>query len=112
MSSKIGLLISLIFFSMFFLLSIDIMCIQFSYSDLDSKSVYVAYDIARCEELDEETIKAIEDKHHVLISEISSYKPEFGEVVEFILVKEYKPLIISNKEMEIKVKRSTIIGYY
>ena len=61
MSSKIGLLISLIFFSLFFLLSIDIMCIQFHYSDLDSKSVFVAYDISRTEELNEEAIKQIED---------------------------------------------------
>ena len=39
MSSKIGTILSLIFVSMFFLLGVDLMCLQLTLSNLDAKSV-------------------------------------------------------------------------
>ena len=39
MSSKIGAILSFIFVALFFFLSVDVICLQFSYSDLDSKGI-------------------------------------------------------------------------
>lgn len=112
MSSKIGLLISLIFYSLFFVLSVDVMCIQYFYSDLDSKSIGVGYDIARLEVISDEDIAHIEERHHVDIIDVSNRHPNFGDVVEYVVLKEYKPMIVSNDVMELKVRRSVVIGYY
>ena len=84
MSSKLSLIISMLFFALFFFLCIDIMTIQFYYSDLDSKSISISYDISRKGDIDE----------------------------TYIVVREYKPIIISPNPIEIKVKRTTMIGYY
>ena len=112
MSSKIGLLISLMFFTMFFMLSIDMMCIQYQYSDLDSQSVVIAYEVSHLESITDENVSHIEEKHHVVIVDISNRNPEFGDVIDIVILREYKPIIVSNSPMEIKIKRSVVIGYY
>ncbi len=112
MSSKFGLLLSFIFYALFFVLSVDVMCIQYQYSDLDSKSVTIAYELSRLESFDDESISLIETRHHVIISDISNRSPSFGDVIDFVVLKEYSPLIVSNEVMELKIKRTTVIGYY
>ena len=112
MSSKIGLLISLSFFILFFLLSIDVICIQYHYSDLDARSVSIGYDIAHLSVLNEGNIEELEGKHHVNIENISNRNPEFGDVIYYTISRSYHPLIVSNEEMVIKIERSIVIGYY
>lgn len=112
MSSKIGLLLSLVFFALFFVLSIDVMCIQYCFSDLDSKSVMIGHELSMLEEIKNEDIHELEDKYHVVISNVSNTHPLFGDMIEYTLLKEYQPLIVSNEVMEIKVNRTTISGYY
>ena len=112
MSSKLGLLISLVFFTMFFLLAIDIMCIQYHYSDLDCQSVVIGYELSHLESFNDENILEIEEKHHVIIVDISNKNPEFGDVIDYTILREYKPIIVSNDVMDIKIKRSVVIGYY
>ena len=112
MSSKLGLLISLVFFTMFFLLAIDIMCIQYHYSDLDCQRVIIGYELAHLESLTDENIASIEEKHHVVMVDISNRNPEFGDVIYYTISRSYHPLIVSNEEMVIKIERSIVIGYY
>ena len=112
MSSKLGLLISLVFFTMFFLLAIDIMCIQYHYSDLDAQSVVIGYELSRLDSFKDENISKIEEKHHVNIVNISNRTPEFGDVVDYVILRTYKPVIVSNDVMELKIQRSVVIGYY
>ena len=112
MSSKIALLTSLVFFAMFFLLSVDVICIQYHYSDLDSHGVAISYELARLENLNNENIEPLEEKHHVIIQNISNRNPEFGDIVEYTILREYKPIIVSSDVMEIKISRTTVIGYY
>ena len=112
MSSKIGLLISLVFFALFFLLSMDVMSIQYHYSDLDNQSVVIGYELARLETITDEEITNLENKHHVTFTSISNRNPTFGEVVDYTLSRSYKPIIISNELMELKINRSVVIGYY
>ena len=112
MSSKIGLLISLVFFTMFFLLALDVMCIQYQYSDLDAQSVVIGYEIAHLETIDEENISHIEENHQVTIVNVSNHDPKFGDVVSYTIMRAYQPLIVSSETMEIVVNRSVVIGYY
>ena len=112
MSSKLGLIISMIFFMMFYTLSVDVICVQYFYSDLDTKGVAMGYEISMCPEIDEAFISSLEEKYQVTISNISPLEPEFGDMVTYTLTRTYKPIIISGEELEIKVKRSTVSGYY
>lgn len=112
MSSKLGLIISMIFFMMFYMLSVDVICIQYFYSDLDTKGVVISYDISKCLEIDEEYISSLEEKYKVKISDVSPEEPVFGDMVSYTLIRTYKPIIISRDEIVIKVKRSAVCGYY
>ena len=42
MSSKLGLILSMMFVIMFFLFGVDLICIQYVYSDLDAKSISIS----------------------------------------------------------------------
>lgn len=112
MSSKIGLLFSLVFFTIFFLLAIDVMLIQYHYSDLDNQSIVIGYELAHLEVIEDEDIQELEDEHHVIITNISNKTPSFGDVIYYTVLKEYKPIIVSNESMELKIKRSVVVGYY
>ena len=61
MSSKIGLILSMIFVAMFFVFGIDLICIQFIYSDLDAKSITISYLISQNGGLSSDLINEIED---------------------------------------------------
>ena len=112
MSSKLGLIISLMFFALFFSLSIDVICIQYFYSDLDSKSVLIGYELGRMKSINDESIHNLEDKYHVNIKDISNKDPKFGDVIEYVITVNYQPIIVSNEVMELQISRSTVIGYY
>lgn len=112
MSSKLGLIISMLFFTLFFLLGVDVMCIQYYYSDLDAKSVAISYNISKVGRSDSEFISSLEERYNVRISNISPENPEFGDMVEYIVEKDYKPIIVSSDVLVLKIKRTTVIGYF
>ena len=97
---------------MFFMLSLDVIFIQYFYSDLDTKSIAVGYDISHCLEIDEEFISSLEEKYNVKISNVSPQEPDFGDMVSYTLTRTYKPIIVSKDEIAIQIKRSTVCGYY
>ena len=43
MSSKIGTILSMLFVVLFFLFGTDLLCLQYTYSELDSKGISIAY---------------------------------------------------------------------
>lgn len=112
MSSKIGLILSLLFVALFFLLGVDLLCLQFTLSSLDAKSVNISYAIAEKGTIDEELITFIETTYDVEFECQSNCSPKFGDTVSYIISSDYKPIIISNETMNIKVKRYAIIGYF
>ena len=112
MSSKIGLILSTLFFALFFFLSVDVLSIQYFYSDLDAKSISIGYEISKRMEIDRDFIVSLEEKYHITISDISPEEPEFGDMVTYTLSRTYQPIVVSREAMEIKVKRSIVIGYY
>ena len=112
MSSKLGMLLSLIFVAMFFLLGVDLLSLQFALSDLDAKSVNISYLINKKATLDESLIEYIETTYNVEFECQSTGTPMYGDVLDYTISQAYKPLIISKEEMVIKIKRYVVIGYY
>ena len=112
MSYKISFILSMVFVCMFFLFSGDMISLQFIYSDLDAKSVTISYLISDHGMLDEQFINYIENKYDIDFVSADNLYPLFGDEVTYVIAKHYKPLIMSKEEMEISIKRTTIIGYY
>ena len=112
MSSKLGLILSMIFIVAFMLISGDMICLSAAYSQLDSTSITIGYLIAKHGNTDQEFLEQIEEKYNIKFLTISPSSPSSGEVVDFVIYQNYDPLIISNGPITLKASRSTIIGYY
>ena len=112
MSSKLGLILSSIFVIIAFLFSFDVINIQFIYSDLDAKSVNITYLISRAPELDRQFWKGIYERYDVNIHCDKEGSTAFGEEINYELLQQFKPLIMSNENMTISIKRTAIVGYF
>lgn len=112
MSYKLGLILSMFITILFFLLGGDMICLSGAYSSLDSTSITVGYLIAKAATVDESFISSLEVRYNITFLDISPRNPNYGDVVDYVISKEYDPLIMSNDVITLKVMRSTIIGYY
>lgn len=112
MSSKFGLILSMFFVVAFLLFGIDMIGIQFIYSELDQKAISISYLISKRGNIDDEYITSLEMKYDVNFTCLTNCNPMFGDIVEYKLEDTYKPLVISNQEMVVSVYRSAVIGYY
>ena len=112
MSYKVGFILSMIFVVTFFLFAGDLVSLQFIYSDLDAKSVTISYLISSHGKLDSGFISDIEDRYGIDFVTADNYSPLFGDEVTYVIAKKYKPLIMSQDEMNVSIKRTTVIGYY
>ncbi|HAS56460.1 MAG TPA: hypothetical protein DEF61_03490 [Firmicutes bacterium] len=111
MGYKLGLLLSSVFMMMVLLFGGDLFCISSIHSSLDSLSLIVSYRIGIDGYISDKTKKLVSDAGVSLIA-YSSNIPRLGDVLEYSLYKEYKPLILSKNTIDISVKRSAIVGYY
>ena len=102
----------MVFVTMFFLFSGDMISLQFIYSDLDAKSVTISYLISEHGSLDQSFIESIENKYNVDFVSADNYTPLFGDEVTYVIAKTYKPLMMSKETMTVSVQRTTVIGYY
>lgn len=112
MSSKIGTLLSFIFVAMYFVFGIDLVMLQFVYSDLDAKSVTISNLISQQLNITAEFEANIEAKYSVSLTILNEEEPLFGDVIDYIISVDYDPIIISSSTMTLQVKRSTVLGYY
>lgn len=110
MAYKIGMILSLIFVFQIFILGGDIISIQFIYSNIDSVSMTAGYMIAK----DGNAIAAIKfvNSQNMTLECQENEAPLFGDVLIYYVSQQYDPLIIKKEKMIIRVKRSTVIGYY
>ena len=111
MSSKLGLILSMIFVTLFFAFGLDLITIQFIYNDLDAKSVAISYKISEYGTIDNTIKQNIEKTFKVDFTCVSNCSPMFGDVVTYVISKEYKPIIIDKNTMTISVERNAVIGY-
>ena len=112
MSSKLGLILSMIFVTLFFAMGLDLVCVQVIYNDLDAKSVAISYQISQYGTINNEIKAAIENKYKVTFTCVDNCSPKFGDIVTYQIAKDYRPIIIQKELMTISVERSAIIGYY
>ena len=87
-------------------------CISASYSQLDSASISIGYIIAKSGRVDEEFLQTIEQNYNVTFLDVSPANPSYGDVVDFIIYRNYRPIIMSNDVITLKAKRTTVVGYY
>lgn len=113
MGSKVGLILSLIFVSIFVAFGTDLMLLQYEFSSLDSVAVNIGYIISKNGGLTDSLSQNLEESYSLYsLTCTSNCSNTVGELLTFEIVRKYKPLIISDKPMYIKVKRATMIGYY
>lgn len=112
MSSKLGLILSMIFVTLFFAMGLDMICVQVIYNDLDSKSVAISYQISQYGTINNEIKSSIESKYKVRFTCIDNCSPKFGDVVTYQIAKDYRPIIIKDELMTISIERNAVIGFY
>lgn len=112
MSYKISLLLSSIFIVLFFAFGVDLLTIQFVYTDLDAKSTSISYLISKRGTIDEDFITYIENDYHLDFTYLGEPNIAFGDVVTYTLTKTIDTIVVSKQPMEISVKRQAIIGYF
>ena len=112
MSSKIGLILSMIFVTMFFAMGLDLISVQIIYNDLDSKCIAISYQISKYGTVDEQIKSSIESTYKVRFTCIDNCSPKFGDVVTYQISKDYRPIIINSETMTISVERNAVIGFY
>ena len=112
MSSKIGTILSMLFVVLFFLFGTDLLCLQYAYSELDSKGISIAYYISKNSRIDVDFLQYLSKKYSVEVSAKSGQSTSYGDVVSFTVKDKYDPLVISNEEMTISISREAVIGYY
>ena len=112
MSSKFGLILSMLFVSLFFGLGVDMISIQIIYSDLDAKSVAISYRISEYGTIDDSLVQSIQNDFNVTFTCQSNCQPLFGDTVTYIISRMYKPLVVQKEQMTVNVQRTAVIGYY
>lgn len=112
MSSKLGLILSMIFVTLFFAMGLDMICVQIIYNDLDSKCIAISYQISQYGTIDNQLKSSIESTYKVNFTCINNCSPKFGDVVTYQISKDYRPIIIKQETMTISVERSAVIGFY
>lgn len=111
MSSKLGLILSMIFVTIFFAFGLDLIALQFIYSDLDAKSSAISYKISTYGTINESLKNKIESDYNVKFKCTNNCSPLFGDVVTYIISKNYRPIIIKSEAITISIKREAVIGY-
>lgn len=112
MSYKIGLMLSMIFVTLFFLFGADLISIQSAYSMLDAKANNISYLISRTGVVDNDFINYVETTFQVDFTCPINLSPTFGQEVTYSIATTYRPLVISEDEMTISISRMTIVGFY
>ena len=112
MGYKVGFLLSLVFIIEIFIMTSDLMSIQFIYTNLDAVSVTAGHYISQRGGITEEVVRLVENQAGANIEPVGDVTPMFGSLFEYRIYKSYKPHFIKEDVMEIAVYRSVVIGYY
>lgn len=112
MGYKLGLIISMLFLAELFVFAGDLISIQVIYTNMDAVSVVAGNLISSRGGLDDEIINLVYEQSGGHIEAIGDETPMFGSVYVYKISREYSPWVMSNKPMEIAIRRSVVIGYY
>ncbi len=112
MGNKLALILSLGIIFYCFLFGVDLTMVQVSYTNLDSISTLVSYKISKEGKITDSLIEYCLDKNIIIegVDNESAYQK--GEIYEYYLKKDYKPVILDSKTIEISIKRYAVISIY
>ena len=114
MSRRIILMFSMLVAAFAFLLISDLVSIQILYSRLDNVAMTVGYHISKNGGINE-TIKAYVKKEvnaNIYCAMDKCDAVKVGDTYEYIIAKEYVPIILPKQDNQILLKRSVVIGMY
>ncbi|MFA6667482.1 MAG: hypothetical protein WCS51_03930 [Bacilli bacterium] len=116
MSAKLGTILGIFFIFIAFLFGVDLVMMQYVYTDLDSFSIKVTYDISKNGYLSDELKTNYKTNYGINVYPIEENKLaqsyEEGYLYGYILGKDYSPIVISNSTINLKVKRFAVINAY
>lgn len=116
MSNKLSLLLGLIFVLFISLFGIDLILIQANYASLDALSETISFKISNYGvnsdgEINQSIINFLKEEGNVNIkSDNNSTNFVEGDLYKYILYKEYNPIFIAKKPINISVVRYAVIG--
>ncbi len=112
MGNKLALILGIGMIFYCFLFGIDLTMVQISYTNLDSISTMASYRISKEGKITDSLIEYCKE-NNVLIEGVdneSGYQK--GDVYEYYLKKDYEPIVMGNKAIEISIKRYAVISIY
>lgn len=116
MSNTLSTMLSLLFIFIAFMFGVDLVMMQYIYTDLDSFSIQASYLVSKkgyiTSEMKDVFLSTYGVKIYPFESNNLNQSYEEGFVYGFVLVKEYSPIALSNKPIELKVKRYAVINVY
>lgn len=111
MGSKIGIILSLPFMFLAFLFGTDLIMVQLTYTSLDSISTVVSYRIGKTGELSGEIDRYVRNEIQARLMPVdATYSYIEGSVLPYYLEKEYKPIVLSNETLTIRIKRFAVVN--
>lgn len=112
MGYKVGFLLSALLILELFILAGDVFSAQVIYTNLDAVSVTAGNIISSKGGITQDLINLVYDQTGGIISAAGDETPLFGSVYTFKISKWYEPMSRFNREYEISVVRSVVIGYF
>ncbi|MDY2914237.1 MAG: hypothetical protein SOV58_06435 [Candidatus Enteromonas sp.] len=113
MSYKIGLLLSTVFLMSVFLLGGDLCLLNASYQQLDAVAMAAIKNIEMEGCVSDKTIDFVKSEGATFSYWVDSpFSPKIGDMITFEVKKSYTPLILQNSTMNLRVRRSCIVGFY
>ena len=113
MSYKIGLLLSTVFLMSVFLLGADLCLLNASYQQLDAVAMVAVQKIEMEGRVSQETINYVKSEGATFSYWYDSiFAPSIGDMLTFEVKKTYSPLVLQKSEMNLRVRRSCIVGFY
>ncbi|MCI6788277.1 MAG: hypothetical protein MR606_00195 [Mollicutes bacterium] len=117
MGNKLAFILSIYMILMTFLLGTDIVLIQTSYSNLDSLSQIISYQISNYGideygNIDEGLIKFAKEQGNANLTRGETSERTYieGDLYPYFLTKEYKAILLSSSPIKISIKRYAVIG--
>lgn len=111
MASKLGFILSLFFVIQIMAYAGDLASLQAIHALLDAVSITAEKEIAIQGGITPKIISMVAEDCGGKIYAITTTSPQVGEVYEFALERQFKPLVISASLMTVTIKRSAVIGY-
>ena len=117
MSQKLGMILSVMFIILVFLFGADLVMLQTVYTNLDSISETISFQIAKNGvDSDGDIDSSIKDYVYkttgASITANNNGKVNFleGDIFAYVLTKEYQPILLSTNPIKVSVSRYTVLG--